>query len=119
VIGFGLAGVALVMGLTLGAFALAGPDIGHPVPPAQIVRPSGSPSQTKSPVPEHPNDGNRSDSPSPDHLGGSGGVDDHGGTSSGSGTGSSGSGDGSTSSGSGSGSGSGSDDHGGSSSGDD
>jgi hypothetical protein len=101
-VGFGLGGVALVLGLTLAAFAFGpGDDLGTPANP--IVQPSASDGReqraTETQGPE------RSETPSPRASA----SDDHGG-SSGSGSGSSDdhSGPGSPSSGSGS-SGSGSD----------
>jgi hypothetical protein len=86
-IGFGLGGVALVIGLTLGAFALAGPDIGRPVPPAPIERSSSAPTSTKTPDAERSHHERSEHPPSPDDhggtsvAGGTSGSGDHTGTS--------------------------------------
>lgn len=114
-IGLGLGGIAVVLGLTLGAYAVVGDPIRQPV---GDLRPSSS-FQTLSNSPEPEQTPEQNHSPD-DHGGASGGSDDtgsddHGGSNSGSDD-SSGSGSddsGSDNSGSGSsGSGSG-DDHGG------
>jgi hypothetical protein len=85
-VAWGLAGLAIVAGLTLGAFALAGEDLSKPAVP--VVEPvdehspgPDSDDRTASPSPD------RSHSPSPspsvdDHGGANGTGDDHGGASS-------------------------------------
>jgi hypothetical protein len=113
VIGFGLGGIAVVLGLTLGAYAVVGDPIRQPV---GSLRENSveSGSDSISPEPER----TREQSPSADDNGGSNsgsdntGSDDHGGNSgpgsgsddsSGSGSGGSGDDSGSSSSGSGGG----------------
>ena len=83
-VAWGLAGLAIVAGLTIGAFALAGEDLSKPAVPVVEPVDQRSPSpdaddRTASPSPDRTN----SPTPSPsvdDHGGGS---DDHGGSSSG------------------------------------
>lgn len=92
ILGFGLGGVALVLGLTLGAYALIGPDIRQPVRPVIAEQTSPAPHTQK---PDRAKSPGHSASPS---------ADDHGGTPGGSSGGTPGS---SPSSGSGSTDGSG------------
>jgi len=48
--GLGLAGIAVALGLTLGALAVAGPDVGQPPAPPTFVSPTTpSPSPDRSP----------------------------------------------------------------------
>jgi hypothetical protein len=104
----GLGGLVAAIGLTVGALALAGDDVGSVVQPT-LESPSsgGSSAETRSASPsvdDHGGD-DRTPSASPsvdDHGGGGSGSDDHSGSSSGSGSGSD-SGSGSSNSGSGSG----------------
>ena len=66
--GLGLAGVALTVGLTLGAFALAGSDLSQPAGPiAPTFRPSQSPSQSETPAAgeDHRNEPGDDRTPSP------------------------------------------------------
>ena len=123
--GLGLAGVALTVGLTLGAFALAGSGLSQPAAPlAPTFRPSHTPFQTDSPGGD---DRNQPDDDPTRSPGRDGEGDDHGGSGSGAsggggddrGSNSSGSDDSGSSEGSGSDGGSGSDDNSGSGSGDD
>ncbi len=111
----GLGGLAAAIGLTVGALALAGDDVGSVVQPtlesssSNGASPSGSSAETRSPSPsvdDHgDDDGTATASPSVDDHGGDGsgsddpsGSDDHSGSGSGSNSGS-----GSDNSGSGSG----------------
>jgi hypothetical protein len=112
IVGYGIAGLIIAVGLTVGAFAIAGADISQPASP---VGPSATPATPSlSPTPS-PGDDGRGHDIGDDH-GGSGSpspsIDDHGGSHP-SGSGSDDAGSGSDSSGSGS------DDHSGSGSGGD
>jgi hypothetical protein len=120
--GLGLAGVALTVGLTLGAFALAGSSLSQPAAPvAPIFRPSHTPSQADTlggagedriKPDDDPTRSPGRGAEGKDHgwssSGAPGGGDDHGGSSS------SGSDDSGSSEGSGSDGGSGSEDNSGS-----
>jgi hypothetical protein len=114
VVGFGIAGILVAIALSLGAFALAGKDIGEPASTVNIVASTPTPERSGSPKPEqteqpgHKDDKAGGSTPTAtvdDPGGGSGSTE--GGTPSTSGPGESGS----DSSGSGSEHG-GSDDHG-------
>lgn len=61
-LGLGIAGIALALGLTLGALAVAGPHVGEPPTPPSITLPR-EPSPTVSPSPEdrRENPGGRED----------------------------------------------------------
>ncbi|HEV8564046.1 MAG TPA: hypothetical protein VGR41_03975 [Actinomycetota bacterium] len=108
IIGFGLGGIAVVLGLTLGAYAVVGDPIRQPVVNVRDT-PTNSSTHSASPEPEHTAEPTRSPD---DHGGASGGSDDtgsddHGGNSGSgsddsSGSGSDNSGSGSDNSGSGS-----------------
>jgi hypothetical protein len=119
VVAWGLAGLVVALGLTAGAFALAGQEIAEPATPPAFSSPADrSGTVSSSPRPEHTQEA----SPSADDHGGVGsGSDDNSGsgsTSSGSGSSSSSDNSGSESSSSGSDDHT-SDDHSGSGSGDD
>jgi len=86
--GLGIAGIALALGLTLGALAVAGPDVGSPpAPPAFDLAGPRSPSPTPSPSDGKPG---QDDKPRQDHVSpsdsptrtatASPSVDDHGGS---------------------------------------
>jgi hypothetical protein len=94
IVAFGLAGLALAVGLTLGAFALAGGSLSEPAKPMLITGgsvvspgPSSSDDPTGSPGPSETPSGKPSPSPADDHVGGSGGEDGGNSGSSGSGSG--------------------------------
>lgn len=83
VVGYGLAGLLVAVALTLGAYAIAGSDIGRPAPlegrsvPVAKISLSPTPSEDRE---HHGQNGGTNESPSPS-------ADDNGGaTSSGSGT---------------------------------
>jgi len=62
--GLGLAGIAVALGLTLGALAVAGPDVGRPPAPPTFVSPTTpSPSPDRSPG-DDVNDDDDRDEPS-------------------------------------------------------
>lgn len=98
-IGLGLVGVAFALGLTVGALAVAGPDVGEP-PTVPVLDRAGNPSSTPSPSMSNQEKGGNgdddrsngqggdpgslkpTDSPSPtstdDRSGDDSGPDDHG-----------------------------------------
>ena len=117
VVGYGIAGLAVAVGLTVGAFAIAGAEISQPASQVNITLTTASPSLSPTPSAVH-HEGKSHDAGS-DNVGGSPSpsIDDNGGSGSGSGTSPISSGSESSSSDSGS-SDSGSEDHSGSGSGD-
>ncbi len=110
--GYAIAGLVLAVGLTLGAYAVAGRDLSEPPQPVRVgplappqaddAGPTDSPSPADSASPERDDNGgdrDRTDDRTPDDR-----TDDRSGSNSGSGSDSSGSGSGRSGSGSGSGS---------------
>lgn len=63
--GLGIAGIAVALGLTLGALAVAGPDVGQPpAPPTFVSSTTPSPTPDRSPGEDAKSDDDR-DEPSP------------------------------------------------------
>jgi hypothetical protein len=86
--GLGLAGIALAFGLTVGALAVAGPDVGKlPTPPTFHSSPTPSPTADRTPGngQEGKDDDRHADetpsvSPSPSRPTAGPSIDDHGGS---------------------------------------
>ncbi len=74
VVGYGLAGLAVAIGLALGAFALAGQEISEPAAPPVFTP---APTAVPSPADDRPSPSKESETPSPS-------FDDHGGDADGS-----------------------------------